>query len=150
MPIGATKQRAAAMLLPVLAIAPMSAAQTATLPATLECVEVVHAEANDRLTNCSTRRSDFSVTFSELAEGEYVMVGSLGATSLVTMRSEGFVQFVERTPVGNVNLTTILGKPEGGSTMQCTHATASSSVSSCRHSICSHVEPSDCSGQQRA
>jgi len=46
--------------------------------------------------------------------GDYVMIGNLGMTELATIRVDFALQLIERTPIGNVNLTTILLSPVDG------------------------------------
>lgn len=91
-----------------------AAGQTNQLPPTLDCIEVVHAEADDALKAYSSKSGRFAVTFARKTDGDYTMVGNLGTTDLVTMRGNGFVQLLERTPAGTLNLTTIMTEPEGG------------------------------------
>jgi hypothetical protein len=59
------------------------------------------------------KRQNLKLTFSALPNGDYVMIGNLGSTELATVHGNGFVQFIERTPLGTMNLTTILTQPNG-------------------------------------
>ena len=113
----ATKFRLQALLLVFGAFAaPLEAfGQAIRLPATIDCLEVVHASANDDLTAYASVRDAFALTFARQESGEYEMIGKLGSAELETVRGEGFTQFIELTPLGGVTLTTILSKSVNGS-----------------------------------
>lgn len=89
-------------------------AQPQIAPATLDCVETVHAEANDELTAYASKQGSLRLTFAMQAGGDYAMIGNLGMTELATLRVDFALQLIERTPIGNLNLTTILLSPEDG------------------------------------
>lgn len=97
-----------------LAATPEAIGQLPDLPPTIDCVEVVHAQANDTLTDYVAKRDDLKLTFSEQTNGKFAMIGNLGLSELITVRGEGFVQLIEQSPVGNMNLTTIVLPPRDG------------------------------------
>ena len=78
------------------------------LPSTLDCVEVIHAQANDELTNFEiTRDKTFEITFAMVSDDEWIMTGNAGATPLVKIDGPGVVHFLESTPLGTINITQI-------------------------------------------
>ena len=89
-------------------------AQPTTTPPTLDCVETVHAEANDGLTEYASKHDGLRLTFAMQTSGDYAMIGNLGMTELATVRVGFALQLIEKTPIGGMNLTTILLSPENG------------------------------------
>lgn len=87
-------------------------AQTQIAPATLDCVETVHAEADDALTGYASKQGNLRLTFAMQTDGDYAMIGNLGMTELATIRADFALQLIERTPIGNLNLTTIFLSPK--------------------------------------
>lgn len=101
-------------LLVIAASVSVADAQPQIAPATLDCVEVVHAEANDELTRYLSNQGGLRLTFALQTGGDYAMIGNLGMTELATIRADFALQLIERTPIGNLNLTTILLSPKDG------------------------------------
>lgn len=105
------------LFVPMLALAAtvsVANAQPQIAPATLDCVETVHAEANDELTGYTSKQGGLRLTFAMQTGGDYAMIGNLGMTELATIRVDFALQLIERTPIGNLNLTTILLSPKEG------------------------------------
>jgi hypothetical protein len=78
------------------------------LPWTLDCKEVIHAEAKDNLTDYDVGKSKrFELTFSRRAADDWVMIGNLGTVPIVALAGPGVVHLFETTPVGAINVTQI-------------------------------------------
>jgi hypothetical protein len=100
--------RYAFLLLALCAHQSFSQALTQELPQTIDCSEVVHAQANDSVTNFEiTRDKKFEITFSMISADEWIMSGNAGATPLVKIDGPDVVHFLESTPLGTVNITQI-------------------------------------------
>lgn len=85
-----------------------SAPAFAQVPATLDCVAATNATANDKLT-AYTAASDtnFRLTFSQMDDGRFAMIGNLGLSPLVTTVSKSSIHLIESPPLGGMNATTI-------------------------------------------
>ena len=78
------------------------------LPWTLDCMEVIHAEANDNLDGYKVRKDrNFQLTFSRQSEDAWIMVGNLGSVPVVAVPGDGVVYLFETTPVGAINVTQV-------------------------------------------
>jgi hypothetical protein len=85
------------------------------LPWTLDCLEVIHAEANDDLDSYNVKKDrNFHLTFSRQSEDEWIMVGNLGSVPVVAIPKNTAVYLVETTPAGAINLTQISTASDDG------------------------------------
>ncbi|MDZ7629143.1 MAG: hypothetical protein U5J99_12160 [Parvularculaceae bacterium] len=84
------------------------------LPLTLDCAEVVHAEANEELTQYTSKRDpSFTLTFARDDE-IWTMVGNLGSSSIAAVDGIEAVALIEKTPWGNLNITSIEKRSSDG------------------------------------
>ena len=49
----------------------------------------------------------FTIAAIDLAKGNAQLVGNLGASPLIVIRGSDGISFIERTPSGNMNVTTV-------------------------------------------
>ncbi len=80
---------------------------------TLDCGEVVHAEATEQSTSHASKRSDFSLTFARKGASG-TMVGNQGAGGVTAIDGIKTVTLIEQTPWGTINTTSILKRAIGG------------------------------------
>lgn len=99
----------------LIAASALPAIASAELPVTLDCVEVVHAEANEQLTSYKSRRDEpaFSLTFARSGEG-WAMVGNLGVGYIDAIDGVESVTLIEKTPWGTLNVTAIGKRARNG------------------------------------
>ena len=55
----------------------------------------------------STQEFGFNVDGIDYREGNARLIGNAGAEDLVAIRGNNFVSFIERVPIGTVNVTTV-------------------------------------------
>ena len=85
------------------------------LPWTLDCSEVIHAEANDALDDYKVRKErKFVLTFSRQSADEWIMVGNLGTVPILAIQGSGVVHLFETTPTGAINVTQISTRSTAG------------------------------------
>ena len=78
------------------------------LPWTLDCAEVIHAEATEALDDFAVRKDRvFSITFSRISEDEWIMTGNAGSVPVVSILGPGVIHFLESTPFGTINITQV-------------------------------------------